>query len=66
MIYIPLAITLYLGYALLRKRNQISDMVTNGDLNFGRASERLALHFLLTVCELQAVWFLWFVWKVYS
>lgn len=61
MIYLALIVTFLLGWNLWNTRNRIANMVVDGDLTFGRAADKLTIHFMLTVCLLQTVWFLWFV-----
>ena len=60
-VLIPVFITLWLCVLLWRARNRLASQVVEGDMSFGRAADRLAIHFLLTVCLLQTAWFLWFV-----
>lgn len=61
MIYVAILATAVLVWNLYGERNRIANMVVDGDISFGRAADKLAVHFLLTVCLLQTVWFLWFV-----
>jgi len=53
--------TMFQVASLIGTRSRLSREVVDGDISFGRAADKLAVHFLFTVCVLQAVWFLWFV-----